>query len=170
MKDQPGLEPESRPLSELERRIVQGLQEDLPIVSRPFRTVAAKLGVTEAELLDTIRQFMEDGTIRRFGATLRHHRSGFSANAMVVWRVDPEDAERVADILCSFREVTHCYQRPALGGWPYRLFTMIHGRSRKACEELARRMAEEARVMDFRLLFTEDELKKTTMVYFEDVR
>ncbi len=170
MKDQSGSEQQSRPLAELEKRIVQGLQEDLPIVSRPFRVVAERMGVTEGELLATIRRFTDDGTIRRFGATLRHHRSGFSANAMVVWRVEADDLEGVAKVLASFREVSHCYQRPALSGWPYRLFTMIHGRSREACEELARRMADTAGVTDYRLLFTVDELKKTTMVYFDDVR
>jgi len=170
MKDQSGSEQQSRPLAELEKRIVQGLQEDLPLVSRPFRVVAERIGVTEGELLATIRRFMEDGTIRRFGATLRHHRSGFSANAMVVWRVEADDLEGVAKVLASFREVTHCYQRPALTGWPYRLFTMIHGRSREECEQLARRMADTAGVTDYRLLFTVGELKKTTMVYFDDVR
>jgi len=170
MKDQSGSEQQSRPLAALEKRIVQALQEDLPLVSRPFRVVAERIGVTEGELLATIRRFMDDGTIRRFGATLRHHRSGFSANAMVVWRVEADDLEWVAKVLASFREVTHCYQRPALTGWPYRLFTMIHGRSREECEELARRMAETAGVTDYRLLFTVDELKKTTMVYFDDVR
>jgi len=170
MQDQFGSEHQSRPLAELEKRIVQGLQEDLPIVSRPFRMVAERIGITEGELLAAIRRFMHDGTIRRLGATLRHHRSGFSANAMVVWRVGDHDLARVAKVLASFREVTHCYQRPALAAWPYRLFTMIHGRSRDECEELARRMAEKAGVPDYRLLFTVDELKKTTMVYFDDVR
>jgi len=170
MKDQSGSEQQSRPLAELEKRIVQGLQEDLPIVSRPFRVVAERIGVTEEELLATIRRFMDDGTIRRFGATLRHHRSGFSANAMVVWQVEGDDLEGVAKVLASFREVTHCYQRPALTGWPYRLFTMIHGRSREECGELARRMADKTGVTDYHLLFTVAELKKTTMAYFDDVR
>jgi len=170
MEDRSDSEHRSPPLGELEKRIVQGLQEDLPIVSRPFRAIADRIGITEGELLAAIRRFMDDGTIRRLGATLRHHRSGFSANAMVVWRVAAQDLARVAKILASFREVTHCYQRPALSGWPYRLFTMIHGRSRDECEELARRMAEKAGVQDYRLLFTVDELKKTTMVYFDDVR
>jgi DNA-binding Lrp family transcriptional regulator len=170
MEDQSSSEHQTRTLAELEKRIVQGLQEDLPIVSRPFRDVADRIGITEGELLAAIRRFMSDGTIRRFGATLRHQRSGFSANAMVVWQVGAEDLARVARILASFREVTHCYQRPALAGWPYRLFTMIHGRSRHECEELARRMAEKAGGPEYRLLFTVDELKKTTMAYFDDVR
>jgi hypothetical protein len=47
---------------------------------------------------------------------------------------------------------------------------MIHGRSRDQCEKLARRMADKAGVPEYCLLFTVDELKKTTMVYFDDLR
>lgn len=157
-----------RELSHLEKRIIHRLQGDLPVVRQPFAVIAEQLGITEEALLQKIQQFVGDGTIRRFGATLRHQRSGFEANAMVVWQVEPEDQERVGEILASFREVSHCYQRPALRSWPYRLFTMIHGRSRAECFQIARRMAKQAGVGHYRLLFTREELKKTTMTYFAE--
>jgi hypothetical protein len=87
---------------------------------------------------------------------------------MVVWEVGPERAEEVGAIFASFREVSHCYQRPTLPNWPYRLFTMIHGSSPEVCKEIAQRMAEAAGVESYDLLFTEEELKKTTMAYFAD--
>ncbi len=158
----------SRPLTSLEKRIIHELQKDLPVVRRPFAVVAERLGISEAEILEKVQKFVADGTIRRFGATLRHQRSGFDANAMVVWEVEPEKAGAVGAILASFREVTHCYQRPALPGWPYRLFTMIHAPSRQECRRLAKKMAEAARVKKYDLLYTEEELKKTTMAYFAD--
>jgi DNA-binding Lrp family transcriptional regulator len=95
--------------------------------------VAERVGISEAELLDKVREFIADDIIRRFGATLRHQRTGFDANAMVVWEVEPERAEEVGNIFASFREVSHCYQRPAMPDWPYRLFTMIHGSSSEVC-------------------------------------
>jgi DNA-binding Lrp family transcriptional regulator len=158
----------SRPLTSLEKRIIHELQQDLPVVRRPFAVVAERLGISEAELLEKVREFIADGTIRRFGATLRHQRSGFDANAMVVWEVEPEKAEAVGSTFASFREVTHCYQRPSLPGWPYRLFTMIHAPSRQECRQIAQEMAEAARVEKYDLLYTEEELKKTTMAYFAD--
>lgn len=156
-------------LTPLEKRIIHELQQDLPVVSQPFAAVAETLGISEAELLEKVRELVADGTIRRFGATLRHQHSGFDANAMVVWEVGPERAEEVGAIFASFREVSHCYQRPALPNWPYRLFTMIHGSSREVCQEIAQRMAEAAGVENYDLLFTEEELKKTTMAYFSDL-
>jgi DNA-binding Lrp family transcriptional regulator len=157
---------DSRLLSPLEKRIIHSLQEDLPVVSRPFALVAARHGISEAELIGKIREFVSTGMIRRFGATLRHQHSGFEANAMVVWQVEEERIEEVGGILASFREVTHCYQRRTAPDWPYRLFTMIHGRSRDECRRLARRMAETTGVESYRLLFTTEELKKTTPAYF----
>jgi DNA-binding Lrp family transcriptional regulator len=156
----------SRPLSPLEKRIIHELQQDLPVGRRPFAVVAERLSISEAELLEKVREFIADGTIRRFGATLRHHRSGFDANAMVVWEVEPEQAKEVGAIFASFREVSHCYQRPSMPGWPYRLFTMIHAPSRQKCTQIAEKMAEAAGVKKYDLLYTEEELKKTTMAYF----
>jgi DNA-binding Lrp family transcriptional regulator len=164
------LEPISskRELTALEKRIIHELQQDLPVTSRPFAEVADKVGISETQLLEKVREFLANGTIRRFGATLRHQRSGFEANAMVVWEVGPERTEEVGAIFASFREVSHCYQRPALPTWPYRIFTMIHGSSREVCQEIARKMADAAGIENYELLFTEEELKKTTMAYFGD--
>ena len=155
-----------RELTEIDKRIIHELQQDLPVISRPFAEVAEKVGINETQLLEKVREFLANGTIRRFGATLRHQRSGFEANAMVVWEVAPERAEEVGAIFASFREVSHCYQRPALPSWPYRIFTMIHGSSREVCEEIAQRLADAAGLENYQLLFTEEELKKTTMAYF----
>lgn len=157
-----------RELTVMEKRIIHELQQDLPVVERPFRVVAERVGISESEVIEKVREFVVDGTIRRFGATLRHQRSGFDANAMVVWEVDPENAEEAGTLFASFREVSHCYQRPAMENWPYRLFTMIHGSSVEECRQIAEKMAEAAGVEDYDLLFTEEELKKTTMVYFGD--
>ena len=158
----------SSKLTSLEKRIIHELQQDLPVVQRPFAAVAKRVGISQSELIEKVRELVADGTIRRFGATLRHQRSGFDANSMVVWEVEPEKAEEVGTIFASFREVSHCYQRPALPDWPYRLFTMIHGSSREVCYRIAERMAEAAGVNRYDLLFTEEELKKTTMAYFGD--
>ena len=88
------------------------------------------------------------------------------SDTMVVWEVEPEQAKEVGAIFASFREVSHCYQRPSMPGWPYRLFTMIHAPSRQKCTQIAEKMAEAAGVKKYDLLYTEEELKKTTMAYF----
>ena len=43
-------------LSDLDRRIVNRLQEGLPLVAEPFAYVAREIGCTEAELLERTAQ------------------------------------------------------------------------------------------------------------------
>ena len=159
---------ENRSFTRLEKKIIHLLQQDLAVVEQPFAVVAERLGISESEVIEKVRDLVADGTIRRFGATLRHQRSGFEANAMVVWKVELERLEEVGRVFASFREVSHCYQRPALSDWPYRLFTMIHSTSEGECRQIAKRMAEAAGVGSYDLLFTVEELKKTTMEYFAE--
>ena len=61
-------------------RIVKCIQEDLPLVQRPFDVWAKSLGMLESELLTTISDWMRHGTIRRFAAILNHRQVGFRAN------------------------------------------------------------------------------------------
>lgn len=160
--DQPPL------LTDLEKKVIAAIQGDIPIVARPYATLAAAVGITEASLIRTLQDLSDRGIIRRFGATLRHQKSGFAANAMTAWQVPEARIEAVGRIMAAFRAVSHCYRRDPAQGWPYNLYTMIHGRSEADCRNTARRMAEKSGVTDYRMLFSRRELKKTSMTYFPD--
>jgi hypothetical protein len=43
---------------------------------------------------------------------------------------------------------------------------MVHAASEQACQETARKMSRATSVQDYTLLFSREELKKTSMVYF----
>ena len=88
-------------LSELEKKVIASIQGDLPICSQPYRQIAADLGISESMLLETIEDLSQQGVIRRFGATLRHQRSGFNSNAMVAWRVEEDRVNQVGKIFAS---------------------------------------------------------------------
>jgi DNA-binding Lrp family transcriptional regulator len=155
-------------LSDLEKKMILALQRDLEIKPRPFEDLAAQLGVPEEEMLGVIRGLMARGYIRRFGATLRHQKSGYEANALVAWAVPAGEVKGVGEKLAAQRAVTHCYARRPATSWPYNLYTMIHGRTREDCVNIAARMAAETGLKDYEILFSETELKKTTMRYFRD--
>lgn len=155
-------------LSDLEKQVILALQWDLEIEPQPFLTLAAQLGVGEEELLAAIRSLMAQGYIRRFGATLRHQKSGFEANALVAWAVPEARLKAIGAQLAGQRAVSHCYARKGSPAWPYNLYTMIHGRTREDCLNIAARMAAETGISDYELLFSETELKKTTMRYFRE--
>jgi DNA-binding Lrp family transcriptional regulator len=154
-------------LNEIEKKVIRGLQRDLLISAQPFRDIAQELGLEEEVLVNIIQDLMNRGYIRRFGATIRHRISGFQANAMAAWAVPEADVDRVGAQMAAVREVTHCYERQVSGEWPYNVFTMIHGRTQEECEAIARRMAAATGIAEYALLFSDAELKKTTMRYFQ---
>ncbi len=153
-------------LTGLEKRIIHELQKDLPVEKSPFATIAAKLGIREEELITHIKRFVDAGIIRRFGATIYHHRSGFEANVMVAWKVPENKLDEIGGKMANFSEVTHCYARITYPNWPYNLYTMIHGRNKEECLEVVRRISEATGIKIYRLLFTENTFKRTSPEYF----
>jgi DNA-binding Lrp family transcriptional regulator len=155
-------------LTDLEKQVIASVQGDLPVTSHPYSEIADRLEVSESVVLQTLQDLCERGVIRRFGATIRHQRSGFKANAMVAWRVDEKRVEEVGKIFAAFAEVSHCYRRNPADKWPYNLYTMVHANDETACRSIARVMSEKAHVKEYTLLFSRKELKKTSMAYFAD--
>ena len=153
-------------LTELEKKIVSAVQGDMPITEEPYRLIAETVGVSEAEFLKTLSGLCEKGVVRRFGATLRHQRSGFEANAMAAWQVDEDRIAEVGKKMASFSQVSHCYRRNPSSTWPYNLYTMIHAKDEASCREIVRGMAEATKTETYTLLFSRRELKKTSMEYF----
>lgn len=156
----------NQPLTPLEKRIIHELSGDIGLSPRPFQELGRRLGLSEEAVVEAVRRLKDQGVLRRFGATLRHQLSGFTANAMVVWQVAEAEVEEKGRILAAFDEVTHCYHRPTVPGWPYNLYTMIHAGSEEDCRALAARMSAAAGVPGYELLFSDEELKKTSMRYF----
>lgn len=138
----------------------------MAVCERPYRAIAEKINITEAELLERLKDLSRRGVIRRFGATLRHQRAGFSANAMVAWKVDEDRIEEVGQKMATFHHVSHCYRRNPTADWPYNLYTMVHASNEQACRETVQKMSRTTSVQDYTLLFSREELKKTSMVYF----
>jgi siroheme decarboxylase len=155
-------------LTDLEKKIISIIQGDIPVSRRPYRDIAEKIGEDEQTVLSVMRNLSERGLIRRYGATLRHQKSGFTANAMVAWQVDEDRIHEVGRQMAQHQAISHCYRRSPNEKWPYNLYTMIHARDRDSCQAIARELVKKDGVKNYTMLFSEKELKKTSMVYFED--
>jgi siroheme decarboxylase len=152
--------------TEEEKNYIRELQKDLDIIERPFLKSAQKLGITEEQLLEKVKQYEEIGVMRRFAAILRHREVGFTANGMIVWKVPDERIEEVGEKLGSFPQISHCYQRPVYPDWPYSVFSMVHCKSIADAEEMAKQIQKQVDVNDYKILFSSREFKKTRVEYF----
>ncbi|HUI05515.1 MAG TPA: Lrp/AsnC family transcriptional regulator [Verrucomicrobiae bacterium] len=155
-------------LTPAEIEFVRVMQRDLLLKPTPFVDYARELGISFAELQAMHRRFLDTGKMRRFAAVLHHRQAGFKANAMGVWAVPGADAEvdRVGETMAGFRVVSHCYKRPIYPDWPYNIFTMVHGKTREACEQTLRAIAEKTGIRDRSALYSAKEYKKVRVRYF----
>ena len=155
-------------LKKIEKRVSKLIQQDIPLEKKPFKGIAERVLTTEEDVLAIIQGLMEKGRIRKFGAVLRHQKAGFTHNAMVIWSVPPEKCESVGDILSSFTEVTHCYERvPSFEG-KYNIFTMIHFQEENQ-KNVILKLSRATGIKDFKILASEEEYKKSSMEYFTNV-
>ncbi len=152
-------------LSPTDKLVINELQQALPLVQRPFDTLSARLTMDVEEFLTHCRSLKERGIMRRFGASIKHHKVGFTANAMTCWVAPPEVVEIAGKKLAALREVSHCYERKTGPLWPYNLFAMIHGHTRKDCQVIADKVSQETELNEYILLFSVKEFKKARVKY-----
>ncbi|OPY78380.1 MAG: hypothetical protein A4E65_02253 [Syntrophorhabdus sp. PtaU1.Bin153] len=144
--------------------ILKAIPYDFPLTERPYRDIAVGAGVSEKELIETLSDLRTRGLIRRVAAILHHRKATYVCNVMVVWRVPEEDVERIGQVMASFPEVSHCYERGRNSYWEYNVFTMVHGRSSEGCVDTVKRISTETGIVDFQLFASKREFKKTSLM------
>jgi len=154
------------PITEAEKDAIRGMQEDLALVPRPYDEIAKGLDMTNSELFALAKDFQDRRIMRRYSAVLHHRRSGFKANAMIVWKVPEERSEEVGIMMAGHDAVTHCYERPTFPDWPYTHFTMVHATTPEGCEQINNEISEATGITERMVLYSTREYKKTRVRYF----
>lgn len=123
--------PEPALLRPHDKPLLDALSCGLELIPRPYAALARQLGRDETAVIARIRALLDAGILSRLGVIVRHRALGYTANAMIVWDL-PADAVSVAGAaLAALPGVTLAYERaPVPGIWPYRLYCMIHARTR----------------------------------------
>ncbi|SDR48500.1 AsnC family transcriptional regulator [Pseudovibrio sp. Tun.PSC04-5.I4] len=97
-------------LDELDRKLINRLQDGLPVASRPYEIVAAEFAISERELLERIQRLLDTRIFTRFGPMFDIAQLGgaFCLCAMSV----PEDRyDEVTETVNALQEVAHNYAR-----------------------------------------------------------
>ncbi len=119
-------------MNSLEKRLLNEFQRDFPLSPTPYADIAARLDVTEAEVLDALRRLSESGAISRVGPVIRPHAIG--ASTLAALRVPPERLEAVAAIVNGYPEVNHNYEREHA----YNLWFVLTAPSKQRLHEVLR--------------------------------
>lgn len=97
-------------LDETAARVLNELQDRFPLVERPYLEVGARLGISEAETLERLREARAAGVIRQVCAIYDTKSLGYSS-ALVAMRVSADRLERAAEVVNAHPGVSHNYQR-----------------------------------------------------------
>lgn len=91
--------------------ILNALQDDLPLVSRPWKAIADRIGITETGIINRMKRMEEAGIIRGISPVLESHHLGLHAATLVALRVPEERVDEIAAIISSYPEVSHNFRR-----------------------------------------------------------
>jgi siroheme decarboxylase len=97
-------------MDDIDRKLLNLIQQDFPITAEPFAEVGAHLGIDEAEVRARIGKLKAQGIIRRIGAVFDLRRLGF-ASTLCAARVPEERVRKFVEIVNACPGVTHNYRR-----------------------------------------------------------
>lgn len=95
--------------SALEQNLLDNYQRDFPLSTTPFADIAAELGVSEADVLETFAGLKSRGSVGRIGGIFKPGSVG--ASTLAAMEVPQGELETVADFISSFVTVNHNYER-----------------------------------------------------------
>lgn len=153
-------------LDETDKAVIRALQNDIPLVAKPYAAMAASIGMTESFFLQRLKKLKEEGKLRRIGVVLQHRQAGFTANALCVWQVPEPMIDIVGAAVSQEPAVSHCYKRATVPGFPYNFYVMLHATSHEACEAIAERIAAANGLGERQMFYSVREWKKVSMKYF----
>lgn len=97
-------------MDEIERRIINSLQDGIPICDKPYAEAAEALGMSEEDLLGRLIKLRDQGVFSRIGPM--YYAEGMGGGlTLAAMRIAREDFNRVVTQVNAFREVAHNYER-----------------------------------------------------------
>ncbi len=154
-------------LSAIDPAVINALQQDLPLIERPFDMIAAKLPMDADKFLSHCETLLQRGIMRRFSASINQYRLGYISNAMLCWQVPSNIVDKIGKKITTFPEISHCYERQTNRLWPYNLFAMAHAKSNENCYAVIDKICKQTGLNrnEMLILFSTKEVKKTRVQY-----
>jgi DNA-binding Lrp family transcriptional regulator len=93
-----------------DKRILDVIQSDFPLVSRPYAEIGSRLGLSEEDVLRRVRSMRENGVIRRIGANFHSRMLGWKSTLCAA-SVLEERLDAFVSLVNTYSGVTHNYLR-----------------------------------------------------------
>ncbi|MGI9952951.1 AsnC family transcriptional regulator [Moorellaceae bacterium AZ2] len=124
-------------MDNLDRRLLNLIQQDFPITGRPYLEIGRRLNLSEGEVINRLEKLKRAGIIRRIGAVFDLRRLGY-VSTLCALKVPPGRLKEVAEVVNSFPGITHNYLREH----EYNMWFTLIGPSRQHLERIMEEIKE----------------------------
>ena len=97
-------------IDDINKKILNSIQTDFPIESRPYKAMGEKLGLSEDEVIARIKHMKKNMLIRRIGANFRPDKLGY-VSTLCTAQVPKDKIDIFIKTVNAYTGVTHNYQR-----------------------------------------------------------
>ncbi|HII76148.1 MAG TPA: Lrp/AsnC family transcriptional regulator [Methanolinea sp.] len=122
----------------LDIAILQALQEEIPLVSRPWKEISGKIGISEQELLARLNRIKNAGILKAVSPIIESSECGRGAATLVAMHVPSGRLQEVAAIISGYPEVSHNFRREHY----YQVWFTLSGRDEEHIRVLVRDILE----------------------------
>jgi len=100
----------SSAMDAIDRRLLNLIQKDFPLVARPFAAIGEQLGISEEDVLARARRLKKGEVIRQISAIFDSRRLGYSST-LVTMDIPEEHIDESASRISQHSGVSHNYKR-----------------------------------------------------------
>jgi DNA-binding Lrp family transcriptional regulator len=97
-------------MDDVDKAIVNEIQSDFPITTRPYRELGKRFQLSEAEVLERLKGLKAEGVIRRIGGNFDSKSLDFTSTLCAA-KVPKEKMDTFVEVVNSYPGVTHNYLR-----------------------------------------------------------
>ncbi len=124
-------------LDDIDRRILNELQDGFPICENPYQQAAEAFGITEENLIERLQRLLDEKALSRFGPMYHAEKMG-GGLALAAMKIPEEEFEFVAEQINSLPEIAHNYQR----GHEFNMWFVIATEKHYQVEEVVQQLQE----------------------------
>lgn len=129
-------------MDNIDSQILHELQYNFPLSERPYEVIAGRLKISKEDIWNRIQMMLDEGVIRRMGASFDSNKLGFRSTLAAV-SVDAELVGRAANIIGQFHEVTHSYLRKDVFNIWFTLIAVDNNRIENILEQIRKSLCIE---------------------------
>ena len=123
-------------LTDFDKRLLNLLQGNLPVCSRPFARLGEMLDTTEAHVLRRLEDLKNEGYLRRIGIFFNSERLGYQGT-LIALEVKQEQLPAVAQAINRYAGATHNYEREGRYNLWFTLLTPSREMEQRILSEIA---------------------------------